>query len=319
MKSLSFSLLFTLSTITSIFAQENSGCFNKKLICPQKYKDCKDLVSFDEETNTYFSRRDYSILFSGTCITCYRNGVLREKITIVDGKRNGQDTSYYNSGCPQSIQNFVLGKLNGTSTVFYDSTGRKEREITHSNNVVNGRYILFENNEKSDTISLENYKNGKQDGIQLEFYENSKRAKVVNYRNGLLHGSHQMFDENGRIELNFFYKNGQKHGKWNIFYPDGKEARVEEWSEGLKNGEFKTYDVFGKIISQASYTKNLPEGKHLENYPDGNPKHVTIYQKGKKVEEYTFDKYGVRTEIIALQSKKKRNKEKNLKESKKKN
>jgi len=318
MKSLSYSLLFTLSTITSILAQENSACFKKKLICPQKYNDCKDLVSFDEETNTYFSKRDNSMLFSGTCITCYRNGVLQEKMTIVDGKRNGKDTSYYNSGCPQSIQNFSAGKLSGTSIVFYDSTGRKEREITHLNNQVNGIYILFENNEKSDTIYLENYKNGKPDGVKVEFYQNSKRAKVINYQNGLLHGAHQTFNENGKIEISFFYKNGKKHGKWHIFYPDGKEARVEEWQDGLKNGEFKTCDEFGKIINQAFFKKDLPEGKHVENYPDGKPKHIAVFLKGEKLEEYTYDNPGTRTDVLVFENKKTRNKNKNSRKSSKK-
>ena len=293
-------------SLCNILAQESTPCYKRKRICPQKYNDCRNLVSFDEESNTYLSKRDNSMLYSGTCISCYRNGVMQEQITIVDGKRNGQDTSYYISGCPQSVQNFVLGKLNGTSVVFFDSTNRIEREITHVNNVVNGNYILFDNNEKNDTIFMENYKNGKPDGAKVEYYENSKRAKVVQYKNGLLDGPHQTFSLEGKIEVDYFYKEGKKHGKWKIYYPDGKVARCEEWANGLRNGEFKTTDELGKIVSQAFYKKDIPEGKHIENFNDGKPKHVTVYLKGEKIEEYTFDDYGVRTDVIKLEEKNKK-------------
>ncbi|MFM7301523.1 MAG: hypothetical protein ACKO1R_10335, partial [Crocinitomicaceae bacterium] len=94
--------------------------------------------------------------------------------------------------------------------------------------------------------------------------------------------------------------------KWKIYYPDGKEARCEEWASGLRNGEFKTTDELGKLISQAFYKKDVPEGKHIENFSDGKPKHVTVYLKGEKIEEYTFDDYGVRTDIIKLEEKNKK-------------
>ena len=301
-------LFFTVSF--NFFSQEKAPCYKQKKICPQKYNDCRNLVSYDEDRQIYLSKRDNSMLYSGTCITCYRNGVLQEQVTIMDGRRNGKDTSYYNSGCPQSIQNFVLGKLNGTSVVFYDSTNRKEREISHLNNVVNGKYIMFANNEKNDTLYLENYSNGKLNGVKVEYYENSKRAKVVNYKNGLLDGAHQTFSPKGQIEVDYFYKEGKKQGKWKIFYPDGKEAHVEEWWNGLKNGEFKTMDEQGKLVNQSFFKKDIPEGKHIENFTDGKPKHVTVYLKGEKIEEYKFDDYGVRTDIIKLEDKEKKKKEK---------
>jgi antitoxin component YwqK of YwqJK toxin-antitoxin module len=300
------SIYVGLAMASFIFAQESTPCYKRKKICPQKYNDCRNLVAFDEESNTYLSKRDNSMLFSGTCISCYRNGVVQEQISIIDGKRNGQDTSYYNSGCPQSVQNFVLGKLNGTSVVFFDSTYRKEREITHINNVVDGKYILFENNPKNDTIYMEEYKNGKPNGVKIEYYENSKRAKIVRYKDGLLDGAHQTYAPNGKIEVDYYYRDGKKHGKWKIFYPDGKEARVEEWNNGLKNGEFRTSDEQGKIVNQAFFKKDIPEGKHIENYTDGKPKLVTVYVKGKKIEEYSFDDFGVRTDIIKLEEKKKK-------------
>jgi uncharacterized protein (DUF2249 family) len=74
----------------------------------------------------------------------------------------------------------------------------------------------------------------------------------------------------------------------------------------MKNGEFKTSDEQGKIVNQAFYKRDIPEGKHIENFSDGKPKHVTVYVKGEKIEEYTFDDYGVRTDIVKLEEKKKK-------------
>ncbi|MFM7757557.1 MAG: hypothetical protein ACKO6J_01370, partial [Crocinitomicaceae bacterium] len=85
-----FAILITLSPfLHSILAQESTPCYKRKRICPQKYNDCRNLVSFDEESNTYLAKLDNSMLYSGTCISCYRNGVMQEQITIVDGKRTG--------------------------------------------------------------------------------------------------------------------------------------------------------------------------------------------------------------------------------------
>jgi antitoxin component YwqK of YwqJK toxin-antitoxin module len=223
---------------------------------------------------------------------------LEESLTIVNGYRDGIDTSYFSNGCRQSIQAYAMGKLNGKSTVFYES-GRKEREINHVNNLLQGTYILFDDNERNDTIELHTYKNNLMDGVQKYYYLDSKLGKMVYYKAGLQDGPHITYTDSGKVEMRLNYKQGKKDGKWTYYYESGKEAHIENWSNGLKNGEFKTVDEKGMLLQQAFYQNNLPTGKHLEYYPDGKLKYQAIYSnKSEKLEEFSIDQFGVKTELF---------------------
>jgi antitoxin component YwqK of YwqJK toxin-antitoxin module len=190
-----------------------------------------------------------------------------------------------------------MGKLNGKSIVYFES-GRKEREINHINNQLQGIYILFDDNEQNDTIELHTYKNNLMDGVQKYYYQGSKLGKMVYYKAGLQDGPHITYTDSAKVEMRLSYKQGKKDGKWTYYYESGKEAHVENWSNGLKNGEFKTVDEKGMILQQSYFKNNLPDGKHVEYYPDGKLKYQAVFSsKGVKLEEFSIDQFGVKTEL----------------------
>lgn len=278
--------------------QELSPCGNVIKTCDfRNMKNCYNLLSFDDQRNLYLLKKDFATPYNGTCSACHQNGNLEESLTIVNGYRDGIDTSYFSNGCRQSIQAYTLGKLNGKSTVFYES-GRKEREINHVNNLLQGTYILFDDNERNDTIELHTYKNNLMDGVQKYYYEGSKLGKMVYYKAGLQDGPHITYTDSGKVEMRLNYKQGKKDGLWTYYYESGKEAHIENWSNGLKNGEFKTVDEKGMLLQQAFYQNNLPIGKHVEYYPDGKLKYQASYSnKSEKLEEFSIDQFGVKTEL----------------------
>jgi antitoxin component YwqK of YwqJK toxin-antitoxin module len=279
--------------------QELSPCGNVIKTCDfRNVKNCYNLLSYDDQRNLYLLKKDFATPYNGTCSSCHQNGYLEESLTIVNGYRDGIDTSYFSNGCRQSIQAYAMGKLNGKSTVFYES-GRKEREINHVNNLLQGTYILFDDNERNDTIELHTYKNNLMDGVQKYYYLDSKLGKMVYYKAGLQDGPHITYTDSGKVEMRLNYKQGKKDGKWTYYYESGKEAHIENWSNGLKNGEFKTVDEKGMLLQQAFYQNNLPTGKHLEYYPDGKLKYQAIYSnKSEKLEEFSIDQFGVKTELF---------------------
>jgi antitoxin component YwqK of YwqJK toxin-antitoxin module len=279
--------------------QELSPCGNVIKTCDfRNVKNCYNLLSYDDQRNLYLLKKDFATPYNGTCSSCHQNGYLEESLTIVNGYRDGIDTSYFSNGCRQSIQAYAMGKLNGKSTVFYES-GRKEREINHVNNSLQGTYILFDDNERNDTIELHTYKNNLMDGVQKYYYLDSKLGKMVYYKAGLQDGPHITYTDSGKVEMRLNYKQGKKDGKWTYYYESGKEAHIENWSNGLKNGEFKTVDEKGMLLQQAFYQNNLPTGKHLEYYPDGKLKYQAIYSnKSEKLEEFSIDQFGVKTELF---------------------
>ena len=179
-------------SFSNIWSQTNT-CYQKKRMCDRKYNmNCYDKVSYDTDRDTYYSKGDFSMTFDGTCETCYRNGVLQERVTIKNGKRDGSDTSFFQSGCVQSVQAYVMGKMNGLNTVYFDSTGRIEREVSYLLGKLNGKSLWYE--RSGDTIALKSYLNDIQHGEQRDYYPGGKIYKIVNYQNGLLNGSHKTFD-----------------------------------------------------------------------------------------------------------------------------
>ncbi|MBM3185940.1 MAG: toxin-antitoxin system YwqK family antitoxin [Bacteroidetes bacterium] len=303
--------IYTLFIICTSVCAQQVPCYKKKPICDfKKVKNCNELVAFDEYSSTYYSRKMTSEVFNGTCVSCYRNGVIETQIKIVNGKQDSIGMSYYESGCPQSKMSFILGIMDGPTIFYYDSTNKKESEQNFNMGKKEGKFVLFQNNEKSDTIKLETYKNDKLDGSKKDFFENGKVKRIVFYKEGLQDGNHKQFNEEGKVIVDINYKEGKNHGTWTYYFDDGKIANIQNWNKGVKNGEFKTMDNEGLILKQEFFKKGIPDGKHIENFEDGNPKHVTQFLKGEIIEEYSFDTYGVRTDIVKMNEKNKKTQEK---------
>jgi antitoxin component YwqK of YwqJK toxin-antitoxin module len=301
---------FFLFGCLSVQSQE-IPCYKKKRICDfKKVKNCNELVAYDEYSNTYYSRKMTSEVFNGDCVSCYRNGVVESQIKIVNGKQDSIGMSYYESGCPQSKMTFVLGIMDGPIIFYYDSTGKKASEENFNMGKKEGQSITFQNNDKNDTIKLENFKNDKLDGVKREFFENGKVERIANYKEGLPDGEHKQFNEEGKVIVDINYKEGKNHGTWTYYNDEGKVVNLQNWNKGIRNGEFKTLDDQGKILKQEFFKKGIPDGKHIENYEDGNPKHVTQYVKGEIIEEYSFDNYGVRTDVVKISDKNNKTQEK---------
>ena len=283
-------VLFFILIKVNYFSQ-SIPCFQQKRICDfQKITNCNDLVSFDEDTDTYYSKKDARLLYSGKCVTCYRNGQLKSQISIVNGKQDSIGLEYYESGCIQSKMYYLSGKLDGEITYYYDSTNNKAQQELFKEGIRNGKSIEFENNTTNDTLIYTTFKNNKLDGIKKEFYPNNKIWRIIEYKNGIQNGTQKKYSLEGKIEMEISFKNGKKDGVWHYYFDSGLEAKLENWSEGLKNGEFKIMDEKGIIKMQEFYKINIPIDKHIQNYPDGKPKHITIYdKKGIIIEELSFD------------------------------
>ena len=301
-------VLFFILIKVNYFSQ-SIPCFQQKRICDfQKITNCNDLVSFDEDTDTYYSKKDARLLYSGKCVTCYRNGQLKSQISIVNGKQDSIGLEYYESGCIQSKMYYLSGKLDGEITYYYDSTNNKAQQELFKEGIRNGKSIEFENNTTNDTLIYTTFKNNKLDGIKKEFYPNNKIWRIIEYKNGIQNGTQKKYSLEGKIEMEISFKNGKKDGVWHYYFDSGLEAKLENWSEGLKNGEFKIMDEKGIIKMQEFYKINIPIDEHIQNYPDGKPKHITIYdKKGIIIEELSFDEFGSKKYIIKQVEKKKKN------------
>lgn len=260
--------------------------------------DCNEKLSYDEEQEIVTTGA-YGEPFNGTCETCYRNGKLERRITFVNGRENGADTSYYMSGCPQVVRHTIMGEPNGTWKMYYDSTANLAWEMNFSMGQKHGKSIFFKESadgKNIDTIKWENYVHGKLDGLKRTYYPQSKIKSEIHYTQGIFNGSYKTYNREGVLVQEVNYAMGKKHEQASYFYEDGKPLRVEHWDMGIKNGEFKGFYYKGNPQIIEFYKKGTPIGEHLEYYQDGTQKTKKIYdKKGKLIEEYRYDENGRET------------------------
>lgn len=295
-----FILLLSLWFVGGVFAQVPEPCKASRQVCPMKnVKYCHESVAYDEDHNLYLLRKDFATPYDGTCVSCYPSLTIEEKLNFVNGKREGTDTSFYRSGCIQSIQGYKIGLEQGPTAIYFDSTNRIQFEIWYQNGQLHGPSIQFSSKSLPDTLVYKHYKNGKLDGAQRTYFANGKVRKSNFYREGLLDGVQITYNTSGQKESEIHFKAAKKHATWSYYFDSGKIARTENWKDGKKNGAFVSYDELGQILSSEKYAADLPIGLHQTFYGDGKLNYSCSYSaKGVKLEEYVIDQYGVKKQLF---------------------
>jgi len=254
--------------------------------------DCNEKLTYDENTNTIPSGNDGSA-FSGQCESCFSNGVLERRITFIDGKEDGPDTSFYRSGCRKVIRNHMRGEENGQWLYYYDSIASLAWEMNYLVGEKHGKQIFF--GPRGDTTLWETYKNGLLEGKKRTYYSGSKIEKEVSYEAGQLNGSFKKFSADSTLLDNLNFKKGKKDGVCKYYYNDGTLLKVENWSEGLKNGEFKTFYIQGHVQTFEFYKKGLKEGEFVSYYPNKSVKRRHVYKQDVLIEDHKYNDVGEET------------------------
>lgn len=361
------SLLLVASSFLT-FAQIDLGikrgpCFQKSLDrlgqryvdweCEQNgaIVDCNEALESDPGSNLVLSRNSGSP-FTGDCESCYMNGLRKHMIHFSNGRVDGIDSTYYQSGCPQVVRNHILGVESGTWTFYNDTSGLVAWEINYNNGEKHGRSIFFKQKKvgmtsvkfeyngaeetleypsyENDTLRIEHYSNGLLEGVKKTYWPDSKLQLEAEYSKGLLHGKFISYDMEGNVMEELSYKEGQKHGECKYYYNDGSLLKTETWRDGIKDGEFKTFYIQGHIQELETYRRGQKHGNFMERFPDNKIKREAVYRRDVLVEEHVYDKYGneIRTvgdkvlpkkeddEIPTSKPKKEKKEKKNKKNSK---
>lgn len=231
--------------------------------------------------------------YTGKCESCHMNGIVARRITFVDGKENGIDTAFYESGCIQAIRSHIQGTESGSWYFYFDSTQQVAWEMNYYLGEKHGKHVYMKAN--GDTTKEETYKNGLLHGVKKSFYKDSKIFKEVTYANGVMDGSFKTYNIQGVIIEDLMYKAGKKHEVCKYFYDDGVLLKTENWNNGVKEGEFKMFYYQGHVQTLETYKKGMKEGKFEEYYPDQKLKQQAFYMKDVLVEEHRFDELGNET------------------------
>jgi len=244
--------------------------------------DCNEKLEMDEASNTVLTASAKQP-FSGTCETCHMNGLLERRVTFVNGKTNGIDTTKYATGCLMVIRNHVMGAPNGVWTYYYDSLEIPAWEMQYSVGELQGVQVYYD--KKGDTTKLETYRNGVLNGAKVTYGPGNKRIKQTNYANGLLDGPFLIFNKDQKIIEELTYKQGKKNGVFKYYYDDGTLLRTENWFMDARNGEFKTFYYDQTLQSIEIYKKS--SGK-----PDIQMDAETYVSPTKKIAEEVYAMLG---------------------------
>lgn len=276
--------------------------------------DCNEDLESDPGTNVVRTRTT-GHPYTGDCESCFMNGLRQLLVHFIDGKVDGVDTTFYESGCPQVVRNHIEGVENGIWTFYNDTSGLIAWQINYVNGLKEGQAIFYKQHKtgmsevkitinkvehslpygtyENDTLKIENYKGGILDGVKKEYYwPGSKIKREVSYKQGVFNGPFIEYNPDGNVLQSLNYVNGKKDGLWKYYYNDGSLLKTENWKNELKEGEFKTFFIEGEIQSLETYRKGLKDGKFMEHYPDNSVKREAYYKKDKLIEEHVFDKNG---------------------------
>lgn len=263
--------------------------------------DCNEELSYDEANDLVVrAPKDMVNLqgagkpFSGTCEMCFMNGRLQRRVTFLNGKENGIDSSKYESGCLQVVRNHIQGSPNGTWSYYYDSTGIQAWEMNYYLGEKHGKHIFFA--KDGDTTLWEVYENGKLHGTKRSYYDDSKIEMEAEYKFGVLDGKFKLYNEEGIVKEEITYLAGKKDKEAKYYYDDGTLLRTETWTNGAKTGPFKTFFYNGDVQTSENYDKKSRKHGWWEEYHPGNVlKRKVLYEKDILIEEHKYDEHGRET------------------------
>ena len=125
--------------------------------------------------------------YSGYLVSFYPDSTLKEKIGILNGKKQNQTIRWYPDGHYKQVANYHKGKLHGEKKVWTSDTN----------------HVL---------ISQLNYQYGKVHGAQTKWYPTGELYKILHLKMGKEEGIQQAFRKNGDLYANYEAKNGRIFG-----------------------------------------------------------------------------------------------------------
>lgn len=151
-------------------------------------------------------------------------------------------------GCAAPVKNNIgsTGYLNINSN---DSSIRHKERIVFYNDLLFTGSITEVN--KSDTISITEYKNGLKCGKQISYYSNGQIKEERYFENGLKTGKHRGWWENGKLKFICHFSNDEFNGNVKAWSESGQLSNDFNFVNGKEEGLQRAWFPGGEV--QANY------------------------------------------------------------------
>lgn len=151
----------------------------------------------------------------------------------------------------------------------------------------------FERIFKDKIVETGSFKNGKKDGEWITYSPKGTVIRKINYTNGLLNGSSEIFYGDGKKKLSASFNEGKQNGKWTYFTANGKIFIEGNYNNGKPLDIWTIYDKKGK---SPSVQYDFTNGSYLLNNPVVLHKDNKIF-KSDNTGEYYILRYPERREV----------------------
>jgi len=204
----------------------------------------------------------------------YPDGSLMEEGKVVNRKRNGLFTSYYQCGKKLSEMNYKDGVLDGSYTKFY-LNGQKSEEYSCQNDEFNGYYRKYYLNGviKEDGY----YEKGKLIGPKTDYYKNGSPNEKYYLMNGDETGYGLFYDVAGKLYAKIHYSDVIATRQEN-YDTAQKIIQVIDFKNGTGKFVFKNYLNENQLVYEKQFGRK--HGKQVKYHSNGKIKESREYSNG---------------------------------------
>lgn len=161
------------------------------------------------------------------------------------------------NGCDSPEKSFVV-------EIKDDSTGKvMEKQVYNmKDSLAEGIWESYAPN--GTLIDSRPYREGKLHGTR-RIYDNQGRLQIEeNYYDGRFEGPYTAYHENGKVRVSGQYKNNTMDSIWTYFYASGAVREKVAFKDNLENGPFTEYYENGKMKTKGNYLGGDKEHGKLE-------------------------------------------------------
>ena len=213
-------------------------------------------------------------VFNGFTKTYNSKRVLVYEKLYLDGKQDGVENIYYDSGKLKIVTNYKNGEKEGTE-IFYNENGSTSLYVI--NDQGKSRQIYHQSSERNlnNEIDLES---------QNFFCENQEKYLSENYNyscsNNVVNGEFIKYDSKGGVQLKVKITNGVLDGIYELF-TNGKLYEHLEFKNGNLDGRIYKLSSEGKLEYEGQYVNGLQDGIFRRYSYKGNVETEVVFENGR--------------------------------------
>lgn len=250
-----------------------------------------DKDNYKKTNKIYMKAKVVQGILNGQCKVYFDNGKLYKDENYKNDLLDGLNFYYHPNGNLMAVKNYSRGKLLGVYQdvkgtipltdylIEYSSSGEIIRKVKYQKNLSEYdieilNYVFtteYErktfnvnyppNSTKIGTLSKGKYNLlEKRIGKWVVIDKISDSKLIVEYKEGEIDGSYQLYNKKGILILDENYKLGKRQGISKSYYDSGKLFTISQYDKGTPTGEWFEYHKNGKIRLHSLFKNGKPYG-----------------------------------------------------------